>query len=49
MKELRIKPIFNVPYQPKFNAIEEVWSMMKKKYRRELMDTLMGKNENTLR
>ncbi len=34
MAELNITPIWNVPYQPSLNGIEQVWAMAKFKYRK---------------
>jgi len=34
MTELNITPLWNVPYQPSLNGIEQVWAMAKFKYRK---------------
>ena len=38
-----IKLIFNVPYTPWFNGIEEVWAMAKREFKKEMLKGQMGK------
>jgi transposase len=38
---LKIVPIFNIPYSPQFNGIESVFSIMKEKYKRAMMEKIV--------
>ncbi len=38
---LEIVPIFNIPYSPQFNGIESVFSIMKEKYKRSMIDNIV--------
>ena len=38
----QITMAFNVPYSPQYNGIEEVWSVGKNKFRKLMLERLMG-------
>ena len=42
-EELKIPLCFNLPYKPEFNGIEEVFSLVKRNYKREKLNTLVNK------
>ncbi len=38
---LNILPIFNIPYCPQYNGIESVFSVLKEKYKRAMMEKIV--------
>ena len=44
-KELKVTPIFNIPYSPQFNGIESYFSLLKNEYKNMLLQKVM-KDEN---
>ena len=42
-ESLKIIPVFNIAYSPQFNPIESVFSMVKAKYKKLLLKTLIDK------
>jgi len=43
-KELKVTPIFNIPYSPQFNGIESYFSLLKNEYKNLILQKVM-KNE----
>ena len=37
-----IIPIFNIPYTPQYNGIESVFSVVKEKYKRAMMEKIVN-------
>ena len=44
-----MEAIFNVPYRPEFNSIEEVWAMAKKVFREKVTRQMIEQTKETLR
>ena len=42
LKELQFQVIYNAPYQPELNAIEYVFSMVKRNYKKMKLEELMN-------
>lgn len=41
MERLAIEVVWNLPYRPEYNGIEEGWALMKAYYRKELLRKLL--------
>jgi len=40
-RELKVTPIFNIPYSPQFNGIESYFSILKSEYKNLLLERVM--------
>jgi len=40
-KELKINPVFNIPYSPQFNGIESYFSLLKNEYKTLLLQRVI--------
>ena len=40
-KELKITPVFNIPYSPQFNGIESYFSLLKSEYKNLILQEVM--------